>query len=395
MQKKKKVFSKNDKLRVRKSYYTFTEEYPQGFVRIERSKKRINKRQMRKALLYSLCFLLISGLSYFVLSVGLNISYSPIENTDTGSQIGEVPSVINEQGVKALYVPSDRLGDETYLKNMTKQVKKKNCNSVVIDFKTKEGKLCYSSLQENAVAGKCALYDNDTVRRAIDIFETADITVIAGVYCFEDPAVAAADSSLAVKYMNTDVSWLDGSDDKGGKPWLNPYSKNVRSYLVSVIKEINSFGVNVFMLESLQFPGGENTGGATYPGEKDKDSRNAQLKSTLRAIKSALNESAVLIFSQSAGDALEGNDSIYFGSVTDIPVYGVAVDTRERPLSIAVDKKTDFISILSMYSAISAGYTDKVIIPLIDTEEYSYSYIRSMQKSGFGSFILYSETGEY
>ncbi len=395
MQKKKKVFSKNDKLRVRKSYYTFTEEYPQGFVRIERSKKRINKRQMRKALLYFLCFLLISGLSYFALSVGLNISYSPIENTDTGSQIGEVPSVINEQGVKALYVPSDRLGDETYLKNMTKQVKKKNCNSVVIDFKTKEGKLCYSSLQENAVAGKCALYDNDTVRRAIDIFETADITVIAGVYCFEDPAVAAADSSLAVKYMNTDVSWLDGSDDKGGKPWLNPYSKNVRSYLVSVIKEINSFGVNVFMLESLQFPGGENTGGATYPGEKDKDSRNAQLKSTLRAIKSALNESAVLIFSQSAGDALEGNDSIYFGSVTDIPVYGVAVDTRERPLSIAVDKKTDFISILSMYSAISAGYTDKVIIPLIDTEEYSYSYIRSMQKSGFGSFILYSETGEY
>ncbi len=395
MQKKKKVFSKNDKLRVRKSYYTFTKEYPQGFVRIERSKKRINKRQIRKALLYLLCFLLIAGLSYFALSVGLNISYSPIEDADVGTQVEDAPSVIAEQGVKALYVPSGRLGDEGYLKDITRQVKKKNANSVVIDFKTKEGKLCYSSLQENAVAGKCALYDNDTIRRAVDIFENANITVIAGVYCFEDSAVATADSSLAVKYMDTDVSWRDGSDDKGGKPWLNPYSENVRNYLVSVIKEINSFGVNVFILKSLQFPGGENTDGATYPGEKNKESRNAQLKSTLKDIKSALNENALLIFSQSASDAIEGNDSIYFGPVTDMPVYGVAVDTRERPFSIAVDKKTDFISILSMYSSIAAGYKDKKIIPLIDAEEYSYSYIRSMQKSGFGSFILYSETGEY
>lgn len=395
MHRKKKVFSKNDKLRVRKSYYTFSKEYPQGFVRIQRSKRRINKKQIRKGLLYALCFVIIVALSYFAVSLGLEISYKPI--TDTQQGVVEVPenTVILEEGVKALYIPGTRLGDEAFLKETVKQVEKKNANSVVIDFKTKEGKLVYTSLQENAVMGKCALYDNDTVRKALDIFESADITVIARIYCFEDSIVSSVNSSLAVKYMNTDVNWLDGSDENGGKAWLNPYSKQVRNYLVSVVREINNFGVGVFMLESLQFPGGENTSGATYPGENSEAKRNAVLKNVINQIKNALPENALLIFSQSANDALNGNDSIYFGAVTDIPVYGIAADTRERPLGVAVDKKTDFLSILSMYSSIAGRYGGKTVIPVIDVSEYSYSYLRSMKKSGFNSFILYSETGEY
>ncbi len=395
MQRKKKVFSKNDKLRVRKSYYTFTREYPQGFVRIERSRRRIGKKQIRRAALYSVLFILLAGISYFAVSLGLEISYKPIDETQQGQvQSGSV-ALLSENGVKALYVPYNRMGDEEYLRDTVKQVRKKNGNSVVIDFKTQQGKLVYSSLQENAVKGKCALYDNDTVRRAIDIFESAEIAVIARIYCFEDSAVANSDPNLAVKYMNTDVNWLDGKDETGGSPWLNPYSKQVRSYLVGIVREISSFGVGAFMLESLQFPDGQNTSGATYPGEKNAAKRNAALKNTISQIKNALPENSLLIFSQSANDAVGGNESIYFGSMADIPVYAVAVDTRERPLSIAVDKKTDYVSILSMYSAVETQYQGKKLIPVIDMQEYSYSYIRKMKKAGIDSFILFDEAGEY
>lgn len=395
MQRKKKVFSKNDKLRVRKSYYTFTREYPQGFVRIERSRRRIGKKQIRRAALYSVLFILLAGISYFAVSLGLEISYKPIDETQQGQVHSGSVALLSENGVKALYVPYNRMGDEEYLRDTVKQVRKKNGNSVVIDFKTQQGKLVYSSLQENAVKGKCALYDNDTVRRAIDIFESAEIAVIARIYCFEDSAVANSDPNLAVKYMNTDVNWLDGKDETGGSPWLNPYSKQVRSYLVGIVREISSFGVGAFMLESLQFPDGQNTSGATYPGEKNAAKRNAALKNTISQIKNALPENSLLIFSQSANDAVGGNESIYFGSMADIPVYAVAVDTRERPLSIAVDKKTDYVSILSMYSAVETQYQGKKLIPVIDMQEYSYSYIRKMKKAGIDSFILFDEAGEY
>ena len=62
---------------------------------------------------------------------------------------------------------------------------------------------------------------------------------------------------------------------------------------------------------------------------------------------------------------------------------------------VAVDKKTDFISMLSIYSSISGRFANKTIIPIVPTEEYSYSYFRAMKKSGITSYILYNENGEY
>lgn len=395
MHRKKKVFNKNDKLRVRKSYYTFSEEYPQGFVRIERSKKRINKKQVRRFAFYAVCFLVLVCLSCFGVSLMLDISYKTADDTQQEHTASQEYDALLQQGIKALYVPVNRLGDETYLKAVAKQVKRKNCNSVVIDFKTSQGKLAYSSLDENAIGAKCALYDNDTVRQALSVFSNAHIAVIARVYCFEDPAVAQSSSELAVKYMDTDVNWLDGSDDKGGKAWLNPYSKGVRAYLCNVIREINGFGINGFILESLQFPGGENTSGATYPGEKSENGRNAALKKVMGEIKSTLPENAIVVFSQSANAAVNDSSDKYYGSMSDIDVYAVAIDTTDRPISISVDKKTDFVSVLSMYSTISAKYPDKTVVPIIDMDEYSYSYIRAMKKSGYESFILYNELGEY
>ena len=67
----------------------------------------------------------------------------------------------------------------------------------------------------------------------------------------------------------------------------------------------------------------------------------------------------------------------------------------QRPLGVAVDKKTDFVSILSLYTSVAGRFPGKTVIPIVDVEEYSYSYFRAMKKTGFGNFILYSESGEY
>ena len=61
----------------------------------------------------------------------------------------------------------------------------------------------------------------------------------------------------------------------------------------------------------------------------------------------------------------------------------------------AVDKKADFISILSIYSSAAGRFSGKEIIPIVDIEEYSYSYFRAMKKNGFESYILFDENGEY
>ncbi len=395
MQKKhNKIFSKKDKLRVRKSYYTFAEEYPK-YIEVEKTGRRITPKTVKKVLVYCAVFLLVASVSFFVVKLAINISYSPIDPEKESAEEISLNDNILTDGIKALYMPYGNIGDEEYIKDFIKQIKKKNANSVVIDFKTAEGRLCYTSLQENAITALAALYDNDTVRQAVGLFREADIAVIARIFCFSDNRVATAMDDIAVKYMGTEVNWLDGSDENGGKSWLNPYSKSVRNYIAGVAKEISNLGVGIFILEDLQFPDADNISSATYPGEKKSSNRNAVLKSTLTQVKKALPENALVILSQSASDASAGNENIYFGTMSNAEYYGVAADTAERPLGVAVDKKTDFVSILSMYSSIAGRFPGKQVIPIIDIEEYSYSYFRAMKKSGFGNFILYSENGEY
>ena len=390
----KKIFRKKDKLRVRKSYYTFTQKYPK-YIEVEKTGRKITPKTLKKAAVYCAMFFAIACVSFFAVKLVINISYAPIDQQQETTQEINLNENLLSQGVKALYMPYDKLGDEEYIKDFIREIKKKNGNSVVIDFKTAEGRLCYSSMQENAIMASAALYDNDTVRRGLGLFRSAKISVIARIFCFSDNRLANADSDTAVKYMGTEVNWLDGSDDNGGKAWLNPYSKSVRDYLAGIVKEISSFGVGVFILEDLQFPGGENTSSATYPGEKKTNSRNGMLTSTLSKIVGALPEDALVIVSQTATDASQGNENIYYGTLTAGKYYGVAVDTSERPLSVAVDKKTDYVSVLSLYSAVAGRFQGKKVIPVIDMNEYSSSYLRAMKKIGFESFILYNENGEY
>lgn len=392
--KHKKIFSKKDKLRVRKSYYTFTREYPK-YIEVETTTRRITLKTLRKALVYCLAFLLVASISFFAVKLAINISYAPVDQAQQSQQQTNINDNILNQGLKALYMPYEKMGDDEYIKDLIKEIKKKNANSVVIDFKTAEGRLCYTSLNENAIMASAALYDNDTVRRAIALFSQADIAVAGRIFCFSDSRLAEADGDVAVKYMGTEVNWLDGSTDSGGNAWLNPYSKSVRDYVAAVAKEISNLGVSVVILEDLQFPSTGNTASATYPGEKDMQGRNAMLRNTVEKVKKSLPEKTLLIVSQSATDASQGNENIYYGTLGDLDYFGVAVDSAERPLGVAVDKKTDYISVLSMYSSVAGRFPGKKVIPIVNTEEYSKSYFRAMKKSGLESFILYNENGEY
>jgi hypothetical protein len=76
-ERKKKVFSSKDKLRVRKSYYTFTREYPK-YIEVEKTGRRITAAGLRKAAVYLAAFFVIASVSFFGVKLALDISYAPI-----------------------------------------------------------------------------------------------------------------------------------------------------------------------------------------------------------------------------------------------------------------------------------------------------------------------------
>ncbi|MBQ1242956.1 MAG: hypothetical protein IIX98_01140 [Clostridia bacterium] len=394
LKRKPSPYKVTDKVRVRKSYYTFSEEYPVDRFQISRRKRLYSKRKKLNIVLSALLFTVLLISSFFVMNIALNISGAPINPPADKTKVDtSAIKALKEDGIRALYMPSDKLSDKEYVKDFIREIRKKNGNSVVIDFKNADGKLAYTSLQNYAIIGKCNHLDNDTARKAIDIFTSKGITVIARIYCFEDPAVAETFPAIAVKYMDTDVNWRDNTTENGNG-WLNPVSKRAKNYLYGIMEELYAMNIRGFMLESVQFPDGLKSG-ATYPGEKESSKRNEVLKSFVSTVRKKLPKDALLIVSEGATDAAKGNESIYFGSMADVSVDAVAADTRERNEEITVNRKEKFTSVLSMYGEISKRFTKKIIIPVISTEEYSRSYIRAMKKNGYTSYILIDENGKY
>lgn len=393
---KNKTPYKDNNPRVRNSYYTFSREYPAGNIPLKRRMYLRFKSERTKRLLYGLLATVIVCFSFFSVRLLLDISYK--EPSDDGSSAviyeNEGQSVLEAEGFRALYMPYEKLGDSFYIRSFIKKIERKDCNGVVIDFKTESGRLCYSSLNLHAINGKTAVFDNNTVREALSLFRKEGITVAARIFCFLDNTIPSQSPSLAVKYMGTDVNWIDAAMGTEGKTWLNPCSKQAQAYLLDIIKELNNFNINGFILEKCHFPDSGSTDSATYPGEKKFKSRNAALKSFIASAKDVIDDNDFLIITQTANDALSGNKELYAGSISGASFDAVAAYTLNRPEEIVLDKKTDFVAVLGMFEDIKASNKDKAFIPIIDFSEYSRKYWRTVKKNS-QSFILFDISGKY
>jgi len=386
---------KDNSPRVRNSYYTFSKEYPAGNIPLQRRMHLRFKSKHTKKWLYALLALTVICFSFFGVRLMLDISHkAPAADGSASIQTEPELSVLEDGGFRALYMPYERLGDTFYIRSFINKIEKKDCNAVVIDFKTESGKLCYSSLNLHAINARCAIFDNNTVREALSIFKKEGITVAARVFCFLDNTIPHQSPSLAVKYMNTDVNWIDTAMGGEGKTWLNPCSKSAQNYLLEIIRELHSFNIDGFILEKCHYPEGGSLESATFPGVKNFKSKNAAITTFIASVKKILDEDDFLIVTKSATDAVEGNDEIYAGSISKASFDAVAAYTIERPEGIILDKKTDYADMLVLFSSIEKNHEGKAFVPVIDFEEYSRRYMRTVKKN-CESFILFDVSGKY
>ncbi len=398
-EKAKSPYSSN-KTRVRKSYYTFSREYPAGNIPLERMSDHTFRSKHTKKYVLALLVILLSSLSFFFVRLSLDISYkdapqiTPGNISDIAGTVADI-SVLEEHGFRALYMPYEKLSDTSYIRSFIKKIRRYDCNGVIIDFKTENGKLCYSSLNPYAIQGKCAIYDNNTVRQAMSLFRKENITVAARIFCFLDNTVPITSPELAVKYMDTDVNWIDTSDGSEGKTWLNPCSKETLNYLLDIISELQSFNIKGFILEKCHFPDSENTGGASFPGETTFKDKNAVLKLYIKSIKEKLTQDSFLIITQNSTDSLNGNKKIYHGSINSAAFDAVASYTNVRPDNCFPDKKTDYASMMGLFSDASSNFPEKIFMPVIDFSEYTGKYMRTIRKNDYTSYIIFDENGEY
>ncbi|MEK7658307.1 MAG: putative glycoside hydrolase [Patescibacteria group bacterium] len=162
------------------------------------------------------------------------------------------PSIIN-----AVYVTGWSAGNKSYLNYLTNLFQTTEINAVVIDIKDYSGLISYNSGAEEVK--KYNLYANaiPDINALVKFFHDQNIYVIGRISVFEDPAYSKARPDLAIydktktiDPANNPVLWLDNHN----LSWLDPASKEVWDYNISLAKDAFLRGFDEINFDYIRFP---------------------------------------------------------------------------------------------------------------------------------------------
>jgi hypothetical protein len=81
--------------------------------------------------------------------------------------------------------------------------------------------------------------------------------------------------------------WLDNFQDRGGKPWANPFAGSVQEYLTELALELAEMGAAMVVLDGLRFPD-DMTGSAFYGRDSNPAARAAALSGFVARVEDML-----------------------------------------------------------------------------------------------------------
>lgn len=169
--------------------------------------------------------------------------------------------------IKAVYVTSYSAGTKSYLNYLSNLFKNTEINAVVVDIKGSDGYVSYAS---GASDVKKYNLDNDVIRdidSLIRFLHDKNIYVIARIAVFEDPQYSKARPNLAVydKLKTIDIKNPVLWEDNNKLSWLDPASKDVWDYDVSLAKDAFYHGVDEVNFDYVRFPSDGKTGNMGFP----------------------------------------------------------------------------------------------------------------------------------
>ncbi len=180
------------------------------------------------------------------------------EPTQTTLPVTEEPIVQPVANSGILYAQKENRGDlsyEDYILSLVEKAKAENNVGICIELITVGGHLQYNSANELAIAAEAlsstGVLDLSAVCKAIT---DAGLKPYARITGLSDNMVSWYTKDVTYMIEGSTSRWLDNKMEKGGKPWLSPFSQTARDYMAAISSEISSFGFEGLIVGELEFP---------------------------------------------------------------------------------------------------------------------------------------------
>ncbi len=194
--------------------------------------------------------------------------------------------------------------------SLSKAVHQEGCTSVIVPLKQTGGYIYYASSVEGA-NGSGAVKSNLQLSEIVSAIKSKGLTPIAEVSTLYDNVYSQVYTIASYKFADDGTtSWWDNSQEKGGKPWLSPYSEYSKQYLASLASEISNAGFTKIICTDFVFPPFRDSDVELLGSHVVSKDRYKELLSVAYAMDDAVNENTDLSVSFSAYDAIKGNAEV-------------------------------------------------------------------------------------
>jgi hypothetical protein len=153
--------------------------------------------------------------------------------------------------VRALYVNGWAAGSRSRMAELIRIADETEINAFVIDIKESDTYLVYDStgVELAREIGADQRPASKWLPELIDTLQAHRIHPIARIVAFKDRMLAEERPELAIHHVNGGV-WVD----KAGKPWVNPYHREVWDYNIAIAREALDMGFAEIQWDYVRFP---------------------------------------------------------------------------------------------------------------------------------------------
>ena len=199
--------------------------------------------------------------------------------------------------VKAVYVTGYSAGAKSYIKYLGELIKNTEINAVVVDIKGSDGYVSYASGAEEVKKYHLTDHAISDIRALVKSFHDKNIYVIGRIAVFEDPVYSKVRPEFAVynKAKTTDAAKPVLWQDNHGLSWLDPASKDVWNYDISLAKDAFYNGFDEVNFDYVRFPSDGKTEDMAFPVWDEKNSKAETIKDFFHYLRTNLSDEKISV----------------------------------------------------------------------------------------------------
>lgn len=315
----------------------------------------------------------------------------------------EQPSELTSS--KTAYLNNQMVADPQAFSQALQQAVEQGYDSILFDLKSQDGTVHYTiDYNEPVNARVTAEHPIDLQQTAQQILD-AGLMPVASIYTFHDNIYPLADNSASTYYMDSDVLWVDDAPDKGGKPWIDPFTQSGQDYIRHIIDDAIEAGFQKIILQEVQFPEGYSLNMIDY-GAHASDDKHAFLAQYIEQMTAYAAEQGVELSAMFPSSRLLGaNTAMYFGDPAALVGERAVADLRIQSFgsgftteAVSIPNPTDDPE--NTLQTASAALVQKMegcqLTAVIDgeglTQEQLSARIQLLEQNGISTCIVASPT---